>query len=150
MVSYVVVSLEVWMSLWYTYECMGSLDDLLKYWWDRTSTGSTRSSQVKPIAYGFQLFGIICNCGPVTWHCRIINHFDNLWWRCTLFSQHFPWLGLSTVPYMATAVHLMVSIWPRAIPYVCHIHEVESPCQYGMVITMASIWVKMAIWNEVV
>ena len=28
-VSYEVVSLEVWMSLWYTYESMGSLDDLL-------------------------------------------------------------------------------------------------------------------------
>jgi len=28
MVSYVVVSLEAWLSLWYTYECMGSSDDL--------------------------------------------------------------------------------------------------------------------------
>jgi len=53
-------------------------------------------------------------------------------------------LGLSTVPYTATAVLLTVVIRFRAVQYVNRIHEFESPLQYGTVITTAGIWVKMA------
>jgi len=38
---------------------------------------------------------------------------------------------------MAMAVHFMVSIRLRAIPYLSCIDKVESPCQYSMVITTA-------------
>jgi len=58
-------------------------------------------------------------------------------------------LGLSTIPYMAMAILLTVSIWPQAVPYVSHIQEFEFPCQYSMVVTMASIWVKMAVQVKV-
>ena len=58
-------------------------------------------------------------------------------------------IGLSTVLYTSTAIHLTVYIWPWAIPYVRCIHEVESPCRYGMVFTTAGICVKTAIWNKV-
>ena len=58
-------------------------------------------------------------------------------------------VGLSTIPYTATAVLLTVSIRPWAVPYGRRIHEVESPRRYGTVIATAGIWVKTAIRNEV-
>jgi hypothetical protein len=54
-------------------------------------------------------------------------------------------VGLSTVPYTATAVLLTVVIQSRAVPYVNRIHEFESPRRYSTVITMAGIRVKTAV-----
>ena len=46
-------------------------------------------------------------------------------------------LGLSTVPYTATAVLLTVSIRPRTVPYFSRTHLFESIRRYGTVTIMA-------------
>ena len=46
-------------------------------------------------------------------------------------------LGLSTVPYTATAVLLTVNIWPRTVPYFSRTHLFESIRRYG---TVKYIW----------
>jgi hypothetical protein len=55
---------------------------------------------------------------------------------------------MSTIPYTATAILLTVTIWSQTIPYINHIDELETLCQYGTVITMAGIQVMMAIWDR--
>jgi len=47
------------------------------------------------------------------------------------------YLGLSTVPYTATAVLLTVSIRPRTVPYFSRTHLFEFIRRYGMVTIMA-------------
>jgi hypothetical protein len=74
--------------------------------------------------------------------------YTHLAWGSSV-PRHVPGLGLSTVPYTATAVLLTVSIRPWAVPYGRRIHEVESPRRYGTVIATAGIRVKTAIRNEV-
>jgi hypothetical protein len=58
-------------------------------------------------------------------------------------------VGLSTVPYTATAVLLTISIRPRAVPYVSRILEFESHRRYRTVITTAGIRVKTAVRGKV-
>jgi hypothetical protein len=38
---------------------------------------------------------------------------------------------MSTILYTVMGVHLTVSIWPSAIPYLSHPHLFESPHRYG-------------------
>jgi hypothetical protein len=59
-------------------------------------------------------------------------------------------VGMSTVPYTAMAVHLTVSIRPRTVPYVNHIHEFKSPRRYGTAVTTAGIRVMTAVQDNVV
>jgi hypothetical protein len=54
-------------------------------------------------------------------------------------------LGLSTVPYMAMAIPLTVSIRPRAVPYPSCIHGFKFPRQYSTVFITAGIRVKTVV-----
>jgi len=55
---------------------------------------------------------------------------------------------MSTVPYTATAVLLTVTIRSQTVPYINHIDELETPCQYGTVITTAGIRLMTAVWDR--
>ena len=59
-------------------------------------------------------------------------------------------LGLFTVPYTVTAVHLTVSIRPLAVPYLSCTHLFESPCQYGMVTIMAVYGSRWVVQDSIV
>ena len=54
-----------------------------------------------------------------------------------MFNMQFSHLGVSTVPYTATAVLHTVSIRPSAVPYLSRIHKFESPHRHGTVIATA-------------
>jgi hypothetical protein len=69
--------------------------------------------------------------------------------ECYLHDIALSELGLSTVPYTATAILLTVSIWPQAIPYLSHIHMFESPHRYGTVVATAGIRVRMVVRDKV-
>jgi hypothetical protein len=55
---------------------------------------------------------------------------------------------MSTVPYTAMAVLLTVTIQSQTVLYINCIDKLETPCQYGTVITMARIRLMMAVWDR--
>ena len=55
---------------------------------------------------------------------------------------------VSTVPYTAMAVLLTVTIRSQTVPYINRIDKLETPCQYGTVITTAGIQLMMAVWDR--
>ena len=56
-------------------------------------------------------------------------------------------IGMSTVPYTATAVLLTVTIRSQAVPYINCIDELETPRRYSTVITTAGIRLVTAVWD---
>jgi hypothetical protein len=67
-------------------------------------------------------------------------HVSSLPQCASVSASHSAWLtqlGLSTVPYTATAVLLKVSIRPRTVLYSTCTHLAESPHWYSTVATMA-------------
>jgi len=54
-----------------------------------------------------------------------------------MYQKSYLLLGMSTVPYTATAILLMVSIQPQTVLYFSHTHLFESPRGYVMVATTA-------------
>ena len=59
-------------------------------------------------------------------------------------------IGMSTVLYTVTAVHLTVSIRPLAVPYLSCTHLLESPRQYGTVTITAVYGWRRVVWDSIV